>query len=51
MPISAVYPSGRLVPPRVRALLVLLQGLAREGGSAAPAVHRRQQTKHPAHTR
>ncbi|MBI5256129.1 MAG: LysR family transcriptional regulator [Burkholderiales bacterium] len=27
MPISAVYPSGRLVPPRVRALLALLQQL------------------------
>ncbi|WP_395702205.1 LysR family transcriptional regulator [Aquabacterium sp.] len=29
MPISAVYPSGRLVPPRVRALLALLKTLKR----------------------
>ncbi len=29
MPISAVYPSGRLVPPRVRAVLALLKTLKR----------------------
>jgi LysR family transcriptional regulator, regulator for bpeEF and oprC len=32
MPISAVVPSGRLVPPRVRALLEALEALRDRNG-------------------